>query len=389
MESTGCYKTKIVMERSDVKIIANYLPQYHRIPENDRFWGDGYTDWEAVKKARPVYAGQIEPRVPLNENYYDLSDPAVVRWQAELAREYGIWGLGIYHYWFSTKQNLLTKPAQNILDNPDIDINYLFIWDNSSWIRTWSNVKGNDWTPLYDDADDSAVEDKGSSEHNGVLAELVYGDKSAWKEHFDYLLPFFQDSRYIKIDGKPVFGFMHAAEDKDLLRAMMKYWDELAVENGFEGLIPLAKSRWPIRRFEYEFHYQPVTVNNLRDLFYFGLSNKLNKKFPHLRRWDYDTAWKNILRYAKKSKNEKTFYSGFVGFDDTPRRGGCAKVITGQSPEKFSQYLGELLQYSANQDKEFVFLTAWNEWGEGAYLEPDEETGYAYLEAVKRALAGK
>lgn len=374
------------MKKSDVKIIANYLPQYHRIPENDRFWGEGYTDWEAVKKARPVYPGQIEPRVPLNNNYYDLSDPAVVRWQAQLAREYGIWGFGIYHYWFSSEQNLLTKPAQNILDNPDIDINYLFIWDNSSWIRTWSNVKGNDWTPLYDDTQ-KLTNEPDPNFSNGVLAELIYGDESDWQEHFNFLLPYFKDSRYIKIDGKPLFCFMHAAEEKELLWNMMSYWNQLAIDQGFEGIIPIAKSRWPIKRFEYEFHYQPVTVNNLRDLFYFGLSNKINNRFPHLRKWDYDKAWKNILRYARKNKDQNTFYSGFVGFDDTPRRGEVAKIITGQSPEKFSKYLSQLLQYSADQNKEYVFLTAWNEWGEGAYLEPDEENGYTYLEAVRFALS--
>lgn len=371
------------MKKSDVKIIANYLPQYHRIPENDRFWGEGYTDWEAVKKARPVYPGQIEPRVPLNNNYYDLSDPEVVRWQAQLAREYGIWGFGIYHYWFTSEQNLLTKPAQNILENSDIDINYLFIWDNCSWVRSWSNVKtSNPWAPEFDN-EEASVQEK---EDSGILAQLVYGKEDQWKAHFEYLLPYFQDSRYVKIGGKPVFAFMRAENETATLRAMFDYWNELALTNGLPGIVPLGRSRWPKRLFDYEFNYQPMTVNNSLDLLHFGISNRINSIWPHLRKWDYDKTWSNIIKHAKRSHAQKTFYSAFVDFDDTPRRGEHARVIVGGSPQKFEKYLSRLLDISAGQNKEFLFLTAWNEWGEGAYLEPDEYTGYAYLEAVKSAL---
>ena len=136
---------------NNIKVIANYLPQYHVIPENNRWWGNGFTDWLAVKKAKPLFLGHNQPRVPLNNHYYSLDDVQEIKWQAELAREYGIYGFGIYHYWFSSDMNLLSTPAELMLHNRDIKINFMFIWDNGSWIRTWSNVRfANTWAPKYD-----------------------------------------------------------------------------------------------------------------------------------------------------------------------------------------------------------------------------------------------
>lgn len=373
------------MERFDVKIIANYLPQYHRIPENDEWWGEGYTDWEAVKKARPVYDNQVQPRVPLNGNYYDLADPETIKWQAKLAKDYGIWGFGIYHYWFSSNQNLLTKPAYNLLANTSIDINYLFIWDNCSWVRSWSNVKtSNPWAPAFDEEKPNSL----SEPEPGTLAELDYGDRSEWKAHFEYLLPFFKDPRYMRIEYKPVFAFMRAENETDTLTRMFDYWNELALENGLAGVVPLGRTRWPKRLFEHEFNYQPMTVNSFQDILMYGMSNRVNSVYPHLRKWDYDKAWRNVLDNARRCAKQQIFYSGFVDFDDTPRRGHQARILTGATPQKFEKYLSELLDISASQNKEYLFLTAWNEWGEGAYLEPDERVGYAYLEAVKSALCG-
>ena len=184
-----------------VKIIANYLPQFHVIPENSEWWGNNFTDWVAVKKAKPLFKWHNEPRIPLNNNYYSLDNPDSLKWQANLAREYGVYGFGIYHYWFSSSLNLLTKPAELILNNKDIDINFFFIWDNTSWKRTWSVIKrGNDWAPDFDNA-------SSQNKNNGILAELIYGEESDWEKPFNYLLPFFKDSRYIKIDNKPAFAF--------------------------------------------------------------------------------------------------------------------------------------------------------------------------------------
>ena len=130
------------------KLIAWYLPQYHCIPENNVFWGEGFTDWVTVKKARPLFKGHQQPKTPLNNNYYDLSIKENVTWQAKLAKDYGIYGFGIYHYWFNNEKNLLTKPLEIIYNNKEIDIHYFMAWDNANWKRSWSAIEGNSWAPI-------------------------------------------------------------------------------------------------------------------------------------------------------------------------------------------------------------------------------------------------
>ena len=362
------------------KIIANYLPQFHRTNENDEWWGEGYTDWTAVNNAVPLFDGHKQPRIP-KDGCYDLSDPAVLKKQAELAVKYGITGFGIYHYWFSKEQNFLTLPCRLLLENKDIDIKFLFIWDNASWKRNWDNVKpGNewDWAPLYE---------KNGVVKSGVLAELKYGSEKDWKDHFDYLLPFFKDERYIRIDGKPVFAFFHQDIEPECITKMTVFWDQLAKENGLPGIYTIGQTnQHDIRCAAYQFDYQPPRGGWTNLSFYDKVRNKLfstNSRFEY----DYDTIWKNILKHALKDIDKDVFYSGFVSYDDTPRRGrDKGRIVLGASPIKYERYLEELLKISGRAGKEYVFLTAWNEWGEGAYLEPDTEYGFSYLEATASAL---
>ena len=211
------------------KIIANYLPQFHSIPQNDQWWGKGYTDWEAVKKCKPQFKGHNQPRIPLNSHYYSLDQVEEIRRQSDLANKYGVYGFGIYHYWFSSKLRLLEKPAEILLNSKDINQHFILIWDNGSWKRTWSNVKnGFDWAPEFDNKNNQ------SHEGNGLLAELVYGDEEEWRIHFDYLLPFFKDERYIKIDGKPAFVFYQMENDYETIVQMTKKWDEWAKNEGLK-----------------------------------------------------------------------------------------------------------------------------------------------------------
>ena len=362
-----------------IKVIANYLPQYHIIPENSKWWGEGFTDWLAVKNAKPLFPGHRQPRVPFNNHYYSLDDVQEIRWQTELANKYGVYGFGIYHYWFSSNMNLLSKPAELILQNSDININFMFIWDNISWTRTWSSVKHvNDWAPKFDDV----MQDDNPS---GILAELQYGDERDWEIHFEYLVRFFSDPRYIKIDNKPLFAFFQPSNDFATIKSMAKYWDKLAKNYGFNGIICMSKDNWRGNNFEYRIRYSPFSPNT----FSAGVKNRLNnilcKKLKRIRNVDYDSYWKYLIKDSQHA-GKKTFLSGFVDFDDTPRRGTQARMVRGTSPEKFEKYFGKLMDISKKQNKEYVFLTAWNEWGEGAYLEPDEAHGYQYLEALKRAI---
>ena len=361
------------------KVIAMYLPQFHSIPENDKWWGEGYTDWVAVKKSKPLYKGHEQPRVPL-DGYYNLTDKDTIKKQAEQARKGGIYGFGIYHYWFSSDMQLLQKPAEIIRDNSDIDINYFFTWDNVNWKRTWSNVRfSNSWAPLYD------KEKKGPE----VLAELIYGGEDEWEKHFEYLLPFFEDERYIKTEGKPLFGIFNQNNQPEILHPMFTYWNKLAKEHGFAGIQILGKTNASkIRVADWQFDYEPMThgwtgKNNLRKAL-LRIKDNCRLKLGLMKKYEYKEVWKRIL--GDISRNPDYLPGAFVRYDDTPRRGEKGTVVTGESPELFEKYMSSLLKISNKLDKEFVFLTAWNEWGEGAYMEPDTRNGYAYLEALKKAV---
>lgn len=364
------------------KIIAMYLPQYHSIPENDMWWGEGYTDWVAVKNAKPLYRGHEQPRVPLNDNYYDLSQVDSIRRQAEMANQYGVYGFGIYHYWFSSEKILLDKPAKILLDNQDISTHFFFMWDNGSWKRTWSNVKfSNSWAPLYED----------KLQGPGILAELKYGDESEWEKHFEYLLPFFCDDRYIKVDNKPLFGIFNQNNNSDVLREMFRFWDDCARQHGFSGISIVGKSNSSnIKVADYQFDYEPAThawvgKNNIQKLLW-RIKDIIRTKRGGLRTYNYYEVWDRIIKDTKKDKSY--FASGFVRYDDTPRRGKNSAIVQGESPQAFGGYLKRLLQKSREYEKEFLFLTAWNEWGEGAYLEPDSLNGYEYLLELKNAVTG-
>lgn len=370
-----------------VKVIANYLPQYHSIPENDAWWGKGYTDWVAVKKSTPLYEGHNQPRIPYNNNYYSLDDLDTVKWQAEIARKYGVYGFGIYHYWFNSQMHLLDKPVLILEENKDIDINYMFIWDNSTWKRTWSNVDfSNDWAPLYEN-EGSQINKQGT----GILAELIYGDEKDWEKHFNYLLNFFNDSRYIKKDNKPVFAIYNQNNDVNTLNKMCDYWDKLAKQNGFDGVAIIGKTNNQSISFaEYSFLYEPEWSGWLWHNQFERVKNKLYVKKCNLQKapimYDYDKIYKKIIKNAKKNTDKNCYFSGFVSYDDTPRRGVNGKIVQGSTPEKFEIYIKKLIEISRNQGKDYLFITAWNEWGEGAYLEPDSKYEYAYLESLKKAI---
>ncbi|MCI8825527.1 MAG: glycosyl transferase [Lachnospiraceae bacterium] len=379
----------LIMKENKIKVIVNYLPQFHSIPENDRWWGKGFTDWYATKEAKPLYKGHKQPRIPKDNNYYDLSDVNTLKWQAHLAKRYGIYGFGIYHYWFNSNMKLLEKPSELLLANKDIDINFLFIWDNTSWSRTWKKIKFSiDMSPKYSVGN---KEKNNTNGDDGVLAKLEYGTKSDWKKHFDYLLQFFNDKRYIKINRKPVFIVFNPHNEVDVLNNMFTYWDELAKKNGFDGIFVIGKKNIRHAKIsDFEVDYEPavslISSDKLLMKIYMKFMRKFNNKFHKLNLYDYDKVWKRVLKRAKSERKKTVFYSGFVTFDDTPRRGEQAIIIQNSNPDKFERYFYQLLKLSKLHKKEFVFLTAWNEWGEGAYLEPDEEYEYAYLEAVKKVI---
>jgi len=363
------------------KIIAMYLPQFHSIPENDEFWGKGFTDWVTVKKAKPLFECHNQPRIPFNENYYDLSEKDSIAWQCKLAREHGVYGFAIYHYWFNNDKNLLTKPAEIIRDNKEIDINYFFTWDNCNWKRSWSNVSGNAWSPIAD-GEQNENQRKGPQ----ILIPYILGEEPDWENHYNSLRLHFFDPRYIKIDNKPVFSIINHDVD---IEKMCDFWNQLAKKDGFDGMFFIFKNAPRVPRSLFRYSYEPHHVAWGDWGLFHRIKGYVKRKLhiaENLEIFDFNKCWDKLLKFAKYNKENTLYYGAFVGYDDTPRRGNKGKIIRGGTPKQFECYLNKLLDISQSKNKEFVFLTAWNEWGEGAYLEPDSVVGYAYLQAVKNVV---
>ena len=366
-----------------MKVIAFYLPQFHTIPENNKWWGEGFTEWVNVKNAKPLFDGHLQPRVPLGQNYYDLADNSVMDWQIGLAKEYGVYGFCFYHYWFNGHL-LLEKPVELFLKNKSQDIHFCLSWANEHWTNAWV------------------------SEKSTVLIAQQYGKEPEWEAHFNYLLDFFKDERYIKEDNKPLF-VIYRPEIIDCLDDMLSFWNELAIQNGFSGMNYCyqhvgyyLKNKTNLGLFNYNIEYQPIYANSLmaqkkypilRKIKRFisdVLETRFNKDIrfiadKKLVKYDYDKTWQFILN--AKPTTEHSIPGAFVNWDNTPRRGSRGSVILGASPEKFYYYFSKLIKKAKHEYKtDMVFVFAWNEWAEGGFLEPDEKYGHSYLGAIKRAL---
>lgn len=361
------------------KIIALYLPQFHSIPENDQFWGKGFTDWVSVKKAKPLFKGHKQPIIPLNNNYYDLSKEESIEWQANLANEYGIYGFGVYHYWFNNDKNLLTKPAETLRDLRNISVKYFFIWDNNNWKRSWSNVEGNSW---------AITEEKLVDKETGmsILIPFILGTEPDWENHYNYLRSHFMSPNYERRNNKPVFCIFWYSQD---IQKMCQYWDSLAKKDGFDGICFIYKDTNTLDKNELRYTYQPhwsgwwtqpLRKRIINKLYQFAKIQPKSK----MQILGYDEIWRRIIKHSLKNNDKKLFYGAFVRYDDSPRRGkDKAIIVKNATPEKFKIYFKKLYKISIKQKKEYIFLTAWNEWGEGAYIEPDNKTGYKYLDAIK------
>lgn len=341
-----------------MKKYALYLPQFHTIPENDLWWGKGFTEWTNVKKASPLFKGHKQPKAPLDDNYYVLDNPEVLKWQANLANSYGIDGMTFYHYYFCGKK-LLEKPAEILLENKDIPMNFFFCWANHSWFRSW----------------------EGSKE---LLQEQKYGTIEDWENHFQYLLPFFKDNRYLKKNNKPVF--MLFKSDFEEKNDYVNYLNKRCTENGFSGIVIIETHEDADNLGEdngnIKFLREPATSLNLfrkspRNII-FRLKNKIGKISRKISSGYIEINDGNkIYREAINYKNKKVIRGLCLEWDNTPRHGERGYIITPPTKEMFMEYMDSI------KDTELLIINAWNEWCEGMILEPTEENKYKYLEWIK------
>jgi hypothetical protein len=353
------------------KVIAFHLPQFHRIPENDAWWGDGFTEWTNVRKTVPRYPGHPQPAVPLGGRYYDLGDPSAREWQADLARRYGVDGFCYYHYWFKGRR-LLEMPCEEILASGRPDLPFCFSWANESWTRSWDGA------------------------NRSVLIGQDYGTESDWKAHFQYLLPFFRDRRYITHDGLPLF-LIYRPADFPAVDQMMTCWQRWARQEGLPGIcfvktLTCFDARPARPPFGAAANFEPWLTER-RHSRLTGRAKKLALRAVYRAAracgldWtfvlSYDVIWQDILR-RRYGRND--FPGAFVGWDNTPRMGDRSRIVAGSTPEKFGRFMRQMLAIAMRDGAPFVFVNAWNEWAEGAYLEPDERHGHAYLEQLAAAV---
>ncbi len=351
-----------------MKLISFYLPQFHEIPENNDAWGNGFTEWTNVKKAGPLYLGHDQPKKPLHDNYYNLLEDGVMEWQMSLAKKAGIYGFCFYHYWFNGKL-VLEKPVEMLLQNPKIHFHYCFSWANEPWTKTWHGAGG----------------------EKEIMIAQTYGGKEEWEKHYEYFSPFFRDKRYIKEQNCPVL-LIYRLKNIPCFNDMISYWNECAKKDGFSGIYIISmnvcrenvsKSRWVNASVDFE----PNKVKS--EMMYMPTLLQPKKMMTFL--WNRLAV--RTISYGKLNNrmintvHEKNHYrTVFVNFDNSPRRKEMAIIAIGSTPKKFGRYLRKSIQNSRKEGNEYLFINAWNEWGEGNYLEPDKRYGYAYLGQVKDAV---
>ncbi len=352
------------------KVIAMYLPQYHTFKENDEWWGQGFTEWTNVKKSRPLYKGHLQPRIPYEENYYDLSDENVMKQQMEMAVKYKVDGFCFYHYWFEGKK-LMEKPVERLLTEQKVSLPFCLCWANEAWTRTWDGNEG----------------------AKQILISQQYGSQEDWESHFRYLNLFFQHDQYIKVNGKPMFVIYNSSKIKQK-REMYIRWNQLAREMGYDGLYILNIRRSingeipfygdGIVDFEPHASLFRMSQEERSQMTRIYRGNRIDNRGVRYHVLDYEKFCEHMVkRYTASDSNH--FLGFFAGWDNTPRRGINTELIfENNTPQNFEKYFEIQYKRSMELNNKFLFINAWNEWGEGTCLEPDQEYGFSYLEAVKK-----
>ena len=359
-ESTNGRGPSAVSENAAaLELIAFYLPQFHPIPENDAWWGEGFTEWRNVVNARPMFDDHYQPRLPANLGFYDLRLPETREAQAELARAHGITGFCYYHYWFSGKQ-LLQRPFEDVLESGRPNFPFCLCWANEPWSRRWDG------------------------QEQEVLQPQKYSEEDD-REHISWLLPALLDERAIRVDGKPLFLVYQGRELQEPARTV-EIWQRAAREAGLPGIHLVSVETgwdegWDANQvgFDAKVLFQP-------QFSILGRQARLDVGPATARIYDYGQASRALADPPPVGYHR--YECVCPSWDNTARRGTDSWVLHNSSPEAYQEWLELAIRRTLDRpgSDRLVFLNAWNEWAEGAYLEPDQRCGLAYLEATKRAL---
>jgi len=358
------------VKEKGARLIAYYLPQYHPIPENDEWWGKGFTEWTNTTKAKPLFRGHYQPHVPADLGFYDLRLPEARAAQAEMAQVYGIEGFCYWHYWFAGRR-ILERPFNEVLKSGEPKFPFCLAWANESWTGIWHGAA-----------------DK-------MLMEQTYPGKKDEEAHFYTLLEAFQDERYITIDGKPVF-YVYKPHQVPEAKRFIEYWQELAIKSGLKGIYFIGEDHtmeWNPKRDGFDasvphspgltFHKlltskeKPMQLMKMIKYYYFNRYIKRPNVFyyeDYIKEAAHDLS-KEFLQYPSVLPN----------WDNTPRSGARGFVLIDSTPELFRIHLKKAIEKVIDRplDKRVIFVKSWNEWAEGNHLEPDLKFGRAYLEVCR------
>jgi len=376
---------------TDVRAYALYFPQFHRIAENDAWWGEGFTDWVNVRRAQPLFPAHYQPRVPLGGRYYDQSERETLAWQIDLARTHGLSGFCHYHYWFEGKQ-LLNTPTDMVLADRSLDFPFALAWANETWSRRWDGQN-----------------------HLILIEQTHRRDHAMWLRHFEYLFRFWSDPRAITIDRRPVFMIYRPHHIPDLAE-LLDFWRERAIERGLPGVYFVAIKQYEFPRPEQIAHFDAIMqfapfeamfsptyrgpkgleqerwlqpLRRLPDAWQHRLRRWKDQLWPTRTEYDYESLWAHLVERPTREAGKPSMPGAFIDWDNTARYGRRARLFLGASPERFRHWFGELARRVAAKPapESYIWINAWNEWSEGTYLEPDERYGLAHLEAVRDVLA--
>jgi len=348
------------------RIIAFYLPQYHPIPENDEWWGKGFTEWTNAAKAKPLFQNHYQPHIPADLSYYDLRVPETRIAQADLARQYGIEAFCYYHYWFAG-QRLIERPFNEVLETGQPDFPFCLCWANATWSGIWHGNPGR------------------------ILVEQTYPGVEDYKAHFSELLKAFLDKRYVRVDGKPLF-IVYKPKDLPDTRFFVQLFRQMAEKEGLPGIYLVGVSHtddWDPKVNDFD----AVVVQRLP-----GLTGKVSWRHPFLKlRNKIEGSRLTIYEYkdlvtsfVPPSTKQIDYLPCLIpSWDNTPRSGMNGLVMQGSTPELFRQSVHQALNNVLDKpaDHRLVFLKSWNEWAEGNHMEPDLRFGHGYLEVLRSELA--
>jgi hypothetical protein len=357
-----------------IKPIAFYLPQFHPIPENDEWWGKGFTEWTNVTKAKPLFEGHWQPRLPADLGFYDLRVEETRIQQAEMAKDYGVYGFCYWHYWFGGKR-ILERPMQEIVASGQPDFPFCLAWANQTWQGTWHGLS-----------------------NKKILIEQTYPGEADHAAHFYALLDAFKDPRYIEVNGKKVFMIFQPLDIPDTEKFIAQ-WQQLATENGIGGFHFVALHT--PTDFDHEALGYAAAVQAMNPWVVYVKEDKKKRNLFQKILYRWWVPKRELVKYPRKVSYEK-YVKNYpqaqlasqqyplicCDWDNTPRSGSDGWLFYDFSFELFEEHCKKAFQQTENKlgEEKIVIIKSWNEWAEGNYMEPDQRNGFAFLRTFQRAL---